>query len=49
MKAPRVAGHHRPVGLVRVCRSVDGVVNVANRLTYEQDDMSVDAQEAAER
>ncbi|MFE2089748.1 hypothetical protein [Streptomyces sp. NPDC057582] len=49
MKAPRVAGHHRPVGLVRVCRSVDGVINVANRLTYEQDDMSVDAQEAAGR
>ncbi|MEU8833955.1 CBS domain-containing protein [Streptomyces sp900116325] len=29
--------------ILRLCRSVDGVVDVINRLNYEQDDMPVDA------
>ncbi|MEV0412889.1 CBS domain-containing protein [Streptomyces sp. NPDC050448] len=35
--------------VLRLCRSVDGVVDVVNRLTFEQDDMSVDAREATGR
>ncbi|AWZ03472.1 MULTISPECIES: CBS domain-containing protein [unclassified Streptomyces] len=35
--------------VLRLCQSVDGVVDVVNRLNYEQDDMSVDARTATER
>lgn len=35
--------------VLRLCRSVDGVVDVVNRLTFEQDDMSVDARGATGR
>ncbi len=35
--------------VLRLCQSVDGVVDVANRLDYEQDDMSVGPQAADER
>ncbi|MET3983015.1 CBS domain-containing protein [Streptomyces sp. PvR034] len=32
--------------VLRLCQSVDGVVDVVNRLDYEQDDMSVDTRTA---
>jgi CBS-domain-containing membrane protein len=35
--------------VLRLCQSVDGVVDVVDRLVYEQDDMPVDARPAAER
>ncbi|MFB0627476.1 CBS domain-containing protein [Streptomyces sp. AB3(2024)] len=35
--------------VLRLCQSVDGVVDVVNRLTFERDDMSVDVQDAAGR
>ncbi|MER7463199.1 hypothetical protein [Streptomyces sp. NPDC097981] len=35
--------------VLRLCQSVDGVVDVVNRLTFERDDMSVDVQEATGR
>lgn len=35
--------------VLRLCQSVDGVVDVVNRLDYEQDDVSVGAGPAMER
>ncbi|MFJ1566471.1 CBS domain-containing protein [Streptomyces erythrochromogenes] len=35
--------------VLRLCQSVDGVVDVVNRLDYEQDDVSVGAGPASER
>ncbi|MGW7329024.1 CBS domain-containing protein [Streptomyces sp. NPDC054840] len=35
--------------VLRLCQSVDGVVDVANRLDYEQDDVSVGARTPTER
>lgn len=35
--------------VLRLCQSVDGVVDVVNRLDYEQDDVSVGARTPAER
>ncbi|MET7519309.1 CBS domain-containing protein [Streptomyces sp. NPDC005480] len=35
--------------VLRLCQGVDGVVDVVDRLVYEQDDMPVDARPAAER
>ncbi|NXY97518.1 CBS domain-containing protein [Streptomyces sp. BR123] len=35
--------------VLRLCRSVDGVVDVINRLRFEQDDMTADAPSAADQ
>ncbi|WP_435842999.1 BON domain-containing protein [Streptomyces lavendulae] len=35
--------------IVRLCQSVDGVVDVINRLNYEHEDMSLGSPTATER
>lgn len=35
--------------VMRLCRSVDGVVDVINRLDYEQDDLPVDVRTGTQR
>ncbi|WP_405682446.1 CBS domain-containing protein [Streptomyces sp. NBC_00057] len=43
-------GRHSLVPIIlRLCRSVDGVVDVINRLNYEQDDMPVDVRTGIQR
>ncbi|WP_406385907.1 CBS domain-containing protein [Streptomyces sp. NBC_01618] len=44
-----VERHSLVLIILRLCRSVDGVVDVINRLNYEQDDMPVDARTGIQR